>query len=60
MTFEEKNERLKQIIEKLQDKNTDLSTGSALFDEGVKLAKECMEELNNAKGKITEITDLTE
>ena len=58
MTFEEKNERLKEIISLLQDKNTTLTDAETLYKEGIKLSKECVKDLKSAKGKLIEIKEI--
>ncbi len=57
MTFEEGAKRLEEIIKELDDEKVSLERSIALFEEGVKVSKECMEILNGAKGKITVIKE---
>ncbi len=57
MTFEEGTKRLEEIIKELDDEKVSLERSIALFEEGVKVSKECMEILNGAKGKITVIKE---
>ena len=58
MTFEEKNDRLKEIINLLQDKNTTLSQAVALYEEGIKLSKGCLKDIKSSKGKLVEIQQI--
>lgn len=58
MTFEEKNDRLKEIINLLQNKDTTLTDSLNLYKEGIKLSKECLKDLKLAKGKIVEIQQI--
>ena len=60
MTFEEKNDRIKEIINLLQDKKTTLTDSVSLYKEGVKLSKECLNELKTAKGKLSEVQKIYE
>lgn len=53
MTFEEKIKKLEKIVEKLESEKVGLNETSELFSEGVKICKECFENLSEAKGKIT-------
>ena len=57
MTFEEQNKRLKEIIKLLEDKDTPLEDAVKLFEEGSKIAKNCIKELDKSKGKILEIKE---
>lgn len=57
MTFEEGTKRLEEIIKALDDEKVSLEKSIELFEEGVKVSKECMEILNGAKGKITVIKE---
>lgn len=52
LSFEEKCKRLEEIVGKLEDPNLSLSEGAKIFEEGVKLSKECYAELENSKGKV--------
>ena len=52
MSFEEKCKRLEQIVAKLEDPSLSLAEGTKIFEEGVKLSKECYTELETGKGKI--------
>lgn len=58
LSFEEKNDRLKEIVSLLQDKNTVFTQSVMLYEEGVKLSISCMKELQSAKGKLIEIQDI--
>ena len=57
MTFEEGTKRLEELIKALDDEKVSLEKSIELFEEGVKVSKECMEILNGAKGKITVIKE---
>lgn len=53
MTFEEQIKRLEQIVEKLESEKVGLNETNKLFEEGVKICKECFANLSETKGKIT-------
>ncbi len=53
MNFEEQNQRLQEIIKKLEKNDTSIEEGTKLYEEGVKIAKDCYNILNTNKGKIT-------
>ena len=55
MNFEEKIKQLQDITTKMENTDLSMSEGVELYEKGVKLAKECYEELNNVKGKINVI-----
>ncbi|MBR1971686.1 MAG: exodeoxyribonuclease VII small subunit [Clostridia bacterium] len=57
MTFEEGTKKLEEIISALDSEKTTLEQSIALFEEGVKISKECLEILNTSKGKITIIKE---
>ena len=55
MSYEENAKKLEQIIAKLESGEVSLQESSSLFEEGMKLAKECYALLQEQKGKITKI-----
>lgn len=58
--LEQKIKRLEEIS-KLLEKGTNLDESLKLYEEGCRLAKECLKELEKAKGKIIIIKkDFTE
>ena len=54
-TFEESLLRLKEISEKLEGNEVGLDDSIKLYEEGVKLAKECYTKLSEAELKIKEL-----
>ncbi len=50
--LDEKIKELENILEKLERDGTTLEEGVALFEKGVALTRECMEELTAGKGRI--------
>lgn len=57
MDFEKANTELEQIIQKLEDENTTLSEGVALYERAQLLIKNCEQELKQAKSKIQVLKD---
>ena len=55
MSFEDKLLALEEVVKKLESPEMGIDEGVKLFDEGVKLSKECYEILHATKGKITVI-----
>ncbi len=53
ISFEDKLKRLEAITEKLESGETGLEQSIVLFEEGIKLSKECISILNKAELKIT-------
>lgn len=54
-TFEDKLIRLEEIAASLESGDLGLEDSIQLFDEGVKLSKECLSILDNAELKITKL-----
>lgn len=54
-SFEEKLKRLEQISEMLESGEVQLEESISLFEEGIKLSKECLAILENAELKITQL-----
>lgn len=52
MDFEKKLERLEEIVEKMEDGELALEESLKLFEEGVKLSRECNTQLNEAEQKV--------
>ena len=58
MTFEEKLERLKKIVEELESPETmELDTSLNLFEEGVGIVRSCKELLEQAELRIQNVTE---
>lgn len=53
MNFEEQNLRLQEIIKLLEKNDTSIEEGTKLYEEGVKIAKDCYNILTTNKGKVT-------
>ncbi len=52
MDFENKLSRLEEIVGAMEKGNLPLEESLKLFEEGVKLSKECHEQLNKAEQKV--------
>lgn len=52
MTFEQAFDRLVEVTEKLESGQGSLSEMTALFEEGVRLSKQCSEELDSVERKV--------
>lgn len=57
MNLEESMKRLEQITAELDSGDKSLDECLKLYEEGVKLAKTCLDSLETTKGKITEIKE---
>lgn len=55
-TFEQKMQRLEEIVKLLESGNVELDKSLALYEEGSKLANELTKTLSDAKIKIEEIS----
>lgn len=55
MKLEEKLSELQKIAEQLDNAETSLDTSIELYKKSIELAKSCVDELNEAKGKIAVI-----
>lgn len=55
MELEKKLKEIEGITVKLEDPGISLDEGVKLYEQGTILAKECLAELNSAKGKINVI-----
>lgn len=52
ITFETAIRRLEEIVEILETGDRSLTESLALFEEGIKLARECSRQLTEAQGRI--------
>lgn len=59
MKLEDNMKRLETIASELDSGEKSLEDCLKLYEEGVKLAKSCLDSLENTKGKITEIKKST-
>lgn len=52
MDFEKKLSRLEEIVNKMEKGELSLEESLKLFEEGVKLSRECHQKLNDAESKV--------
>lgn len=52
MDFEKKLNRLEEIVQKMEKGDIALEESLKLFEEGVKLSRECHKRLNDAEAKV--------
>lgn len=55
MTFESAISRIEEIVALLEENQVTLNDSIKLFEEGTQLTSFCLEQLDNAKQKITEL-----
>ena len=55
-TYETKIERLRKILEKIDDGTTSLDESIRLYEQGAALVKQCEDMLNEAEMKITTLS----
>ena len=60
LTYEQAEERLVEICEKLENEKLTISETTTLYEESSKLLKFCLNELQIKKGKITQIKETLE
>ena len=56
VSFEESMDKLRAIVEALEEGACGLDESMQLFEEGIGLANECQNKLENAEQKITELS----
>ncbi len=55
LSFEKQLARLEEIVEKLEEEQTDLDNSVKLFEEGMMLSKELSQKLETVKFKVSEL-----
>ena len=55
--FEKSLDELEKIVEKLQNGDISLDESIELFEKGIELSKDCRQTLENARQKITSLTE---
>ena len=55
MSFEKKLGRLEEIVQKMESGELPLDQSLKLFEEGVKLSRECNKELDTAEQKVQKL-----
>jgi len=56
MSFEESIKKLEEIVKELEDENISLEESMEKFELGIKLSSNCLKKLNEAEGKIEELS----
>ena len=56
LSFEENMKKLEEIVNKLENGNAKLDESIKLFEEGINLTKTLQKTLDEAEGKIKEVT----
>jgi exodeoxyribonuclease VII small subunit len=59
-SFEESLRRLKEISDLLESEEIELEESIKLYEEGIKLSKDCFQFLNSAELKVTKLKDQLE
>ena len=55
LNFERQLSRLEEIVEKLEEEQTDLDASVKLFEEGISLSNELAQKLETVKFKVSEL-----
>jgi exodeoxyribonuclease VII small subunit len=55
ISFEEALEQLEQVVRDLEEGDADLDASLALFEDGVKLSRHCLQALDDARGRILKL-----
>ncbi len=55
MDFEKKLNRLEEIVQNMEKGNLGLEDSLKLFEEGVKLSRECQTQLTSAESKVQQL-----
>lgn len=58
MDFEKKLGRLEEIVQKMEKGELSLEDSLKLFEEGVKLSRECHQNLNEAESKVKQLISI--
>lgn len=59
MDFEKKLTRLEEIVQKMERGDLALDESLKLFEEGVKLSRECHQRLNEAEAKVKTLVSVS-
>jgi exodeoxyribonuclease VII small subunit len=58
MDFEKKLERLEQIVQKMEKGDLGLEESLKIFEEGIKLSRDCHGQLNEAQEKVKKLVNI--
>ncbi len=59
MEFEKKIKELENIVEKLSQGELSLEESLKFFEKGVKISRECSEQLNKSEEKVRKLIDIS-
>lgn len=60
MNFEAKLKRLEEIVQKMEKGDLGLEESLKLFEEGIKLSRECQNELQSAEAQIEKLVSVAQ
>lgn len=60
LKFQEAMKRLDEIVNQLNDQDLELETAMDLFEEGLKLAKQCSKQLEAFETKVNQLMEVQE
>lgn len=60
MDFEKKLGRLEEIVQKMEKGDLELESSLKLFEEGIKLSRECQTRLNEAEAQVKKLVGFDE
>lgn len=60
MDFEKKLNRLEKIVEKMEAGDLSLDQSLKIFEEGIKLSRECHDQLDQAEQKVQTLLEVSE
>lgn len=60
LKFQEAMKRLDEIVNQLNDQDLELETAMDLFEEGLKLSKQCSKQLETFETKVNQLMEVQE
>ncbi len=60
MDFEKKLNRLEKIVEKMEEGELSLDQSLKIFEEGIRLSRECHDQLDQAEQKVQTLLEVSE
>lgn len=60
LKFQEAMKRLDEIVNQLNDQDLELETAMDLFEEGLKLSKQCSKQLEDFETKVNQLMEVQE
>ncbi len=58
MDFEKKLSRLEEIVQKMEEGDSTLENSLKLFEEGIKLSRECQTQLTKAEAQVKKLVSI--